>query len=271
MMPKLDIQTENFIDTVPTELEKDTFSTLVLQGGTNEVSNLDVSGNVGEKIETLKEEIRASSVKLFEIAEDSLKENSELKKVIILKRMFRCDTIKADPSQIKEKLSEFGNRVLDDLWLSKGCPKNIVVAQQHLEFEGNLRIQRFGLPSAKNYDGIHMRGKMAVQHYTGSLINILLNNLPNLNGPLKTPVNISQQQSQPPRTFASVLKTGLKSAQPKLVGRDVPASGDWRVPVGQNVQSRAPGVGKNRNINNYQYNIPTSNMFSNLGNFAQGN
>ena len=55
----------NFIETVPTELEKDTFSTLVLQGGTNEVSNLDVSGNVGEKIETLKEEIRASSVKLF--------------------------------------------------------------------------------------------------------------------------------------------------------------------------------------------------------------
>ena len=61
-----------------------------------------------------------------------------MEKVIIVKRMFRCDTIKADPSQIKEKLSEFGNRVLEDLWLSKGCPKNMATRiknNYHIKFK----------------------------------------------------------------------------------------------------------------------------------------
>ena len=139
---------KNFMETVPRELEKDDFSTLIIQGGTNEVSNLDVSGDIGPKIETLKEEIKASSTKMFNIAEDSLKNNNGLEKVILLKRIFRCDNNQSDPSQIKAKLSEFGNRVLDDLWLSKGCPKNIIIAQQQLECEGDLRVQRFGMPSS---------------------------------------------------------------------------------------------------------------------------
>ena len=46
---------KNFSEIVPKELKKDTFSTLVLQGGTNEVSNLDTSGsNSIEGIEALK-------------------------------------------------------------------------------------------------------------------------------------------------------------------------------------------------------------------------
>ena len=48
---------KNFSDIVPRELEKENYSTLILQGGTNEVSNLDVSGNVLEKIEVLKQEV----------------------------------------------------------------------------------------------------------------------------------------------------------------------------------------------------------------------
>ena len=105
---------------------------LILQGGTNEISNLDVSGNISVKMEAMKEEVKASSVKLFNLAENSLKENKGLEKVIILKRVFRCDTIKDDPCQIK-----YGNRVLEDLWLSRGCPKNIVITGQPLECEGD--------------------------------------------------------------------------------------------------------------------------------------
>ena len=46
---------KNFIDTVSTELESDNFSTLILQGGTNEITNLDVSGNDAiKRIEVLK-------------------------------------------------------------------------------------------------------------------------------------------------------------------------------------------------------------------------
>ena len=90
--------------------------------------------------------------------------------MVILKRIFRCDTLKNDPNQIKNRLS--------DIWLTKGCPKNITIAQQPLECDGNLRLSRYGSPSAKGSDGIHMRGVMAVQHYTGSFVNFLLENLP---------------------------------------------------------------------------------------------
>ena len=154
---------------------------MILQGGTNEVSNLDISGNAGERIETLKEEIKVSSEKLFCIAEKSLEENKSLDNVLIFKRIFRCDTLKNDPTQIRSKLSDFGNRVLDDLWLTKGCPKNIKIVEQPLKCQGDLRVSRFGFPSAQGYDGVHMRGKLAVQHYTGSLINVVLDALTNSN------------------------------------------------------------------------------------------
>ena len=176
--PKARIPAKNFVEIVPNELKKDDYSTLIIQAGTNEVSNLNVSGSTVDKIESLKQEIKSSSEKIFSLAEKSLSENKELKKVIILKRIFRCDSLKDDPNQIKNKLSEFGNRTLDDIWLTKGCPKNITIAQQPLECDGNLRLSRYGSPSAKGYDGIHMRGAMAVQHYTGSFVNVLLENLP---------------------------------------------------------------------------------------------
>ena len=131
--PKARFPAKNFTEIVPKELSQDCYSTLVLQGGTNEVSNLDVGGNVSDNIENLKDEIKKSSERTFELAQRSLKENNALEKVIILKRIFRCDPLKNDPTQIRSKLSEYGNRVLDDIWLSKGCPDNIILAQQPLE------------------------------------------------------------------------------------------------------------------------------------------
>jgi hypothetical protein len=209
--PKAKIPSKNFTEIVPRELKKDNVSTLVLQGGTNEISNLNVSGNISEKMEAMKEEIRVSSLRLFNLAEESLKEHEGLEKVIILKRIFRCDTVQDDPSQIRAKLSEFGNRVLEDIWLTKGCPKNIVISHQPLECDGDLRISRYGFPSTKEYDGIHMRGKMAIQHYTGSVINVLLDNLTEFEATIKIPVSISQ-----PTTYASVLKNDISSQQSKL-------------------------------------------------------
>ena len=91
----------NFEEIVPKELSVDKYTTLVLQGGTNEISNLDVSGDVGPKIEAMKNEVKVSTTKLYSIAETSLKENPTLEKVIILKRIFRCDPLNKDPQGMK--------------------------------------------------------------------------------------------------------------------------------------------------------------------------
>ena len=142
-----------------------------------------------------------------------------------MKRIFRCDTEKSDPSNLKNKLSEFGNRALDDIWLSKGCPKNIEIVQQHLECEGNLRKARYGSNLSPKYDGIHMRGEMAVQHYTGSFANFLLDTLPQFNNS-KNRINITPSHIQPPsysRSYSDSVKNGRtrthNNAQPQFVTR----------------------------------------------------
>ena len=147
--PKARYPEKNFMEIVPEELKKDRYSTLILQGGTNEVTNLDTTGNVGDKIESLKEEIKVATEKLFNIAEQSLANNPELENVVILKRIFRCDIQQNDPAQIKNKLSEFGNRVLDDMWLTKGCPKNIIIAHQPLECQGEAKSPDLANPQPK--------------------------------------------------------------------------------------------------------------------------
>ena len=57
-----------FVDIVPQELEKNEYSTLLLQGGSHEITNLDMSLN----IESLKQIVKQSSISLFNLAEKSL-------------------------------------------------------------------------------------------------------------------------------------------------------------------------------------------------------
>ena len=221
---------KNFCTIVPKELEKENYSILVLQGGTNEVSNLDVSGNVGQKIESLKNEIRTSSEKLFSLAQKSLKENKCLKKVIILKRIFRCDLLIEDPSQIRNKLSEYGNRVLEDIYLSKGCPDNISISYQPLECHDALRALRYGQPTARNYDGVHLRGNLAVQHYTGSIVNVLIDTLPNLAH--KPTINIlpptdSYAKTQFPQRNSAPAHSSRGERQPVPPTASTPAGNPW--------------------------------------------
>ena len=241
---------QNFKDIVPLELKKKIFSTLILQGGTHEISNLDVSGpDVVSRIEELKNEVKESSTKLFKLAEESLEENKDLKRVIIFKTMFRCDTLENDPSQLKAELSEYGNRVLDDMWLSMGCPKNIHIVKQDLDCPpGELRFQRFGSPSNPAYDGIHLRGVQAVQHYTGSIVKCLLKVIPNCAtfrpNPVK-PMNVKEQRfNHTPRYWQN--QPNYIQAQPQRVPRasnsypyqhhtrnvTTPATGANRTPVG---------------------------------------
>jgi hypothetical protein len=259
--PKARVPSKNFTDIVPKELKNENVSTLILQGGTNEVSNLDVTGDIGVKMEAMKEEIKISSEKLFILAEESLKNNEGLEKVIILKRVFRCDPVKNDPSQIRDKMSEYGNRVLEDMWLAKGCPKNIVIASQPLECDGPLRISRYGYPSSREYDGIHMRGKMAVQHYTGSVINVLMDNLCGFEASPRIPLNKPQHS-----TYANVVKNGQNKTtfQPST---QAGFNGNFKKTTGLNSDTgytRQSTTGTNETPlgGGYFYNVKTQNRFT---------
>ena len=163
---------------VPTELSKNRFDTLVLEGGVNEISNIDTSQDFIANIDVWKQKVATDSINIYELAEESLAKHQHLKKVIILKRIFRCD------DTAKESLSKYANSVYDDIWIRKGRPSNICIADQQLECHGNLRSVRYGHPQYDNYDGVHMRGRLSTQHFTRSIIDVFTAVYPEL---LNTP------------------------------------------------------------------------------------
>ena len=83
-------------------------------------------------------------------------------------------------SELNAHLSEYGNRVLEDLWLRKGRPNKVVISHQQLECEGELRTQRYGSRNNPSYDGIHLRGQLGTQHMTKTFIQMLVQIYPHL-------------------------------------------------------------------------------------------
>ena len=110
-------------------LKKDSPDILVLQAGSEEITNIDVNSALSDKnnsIESYKqvwaEKVKQDSESLLSIAEEAIKQNENLN-VVVVKRPPRYDKKSADPVNIKRKLSQFANNVFDQAWFSKGGPK----------------------------------------------------------------------------------------------------------------------------------------------------
>ena len=168
----------NFTKVLPERLTKKNYDTLVLQGGCDEISNLKIGKEfTAQDVSIWEDKVSKSRTKLYNLAEKCLAETPNLKTVIILSSLPRYDSEDDDPNSIKAKLNNFGNAVYNRLWMQKGCPQNIKIQDQKLECQGPLRIKRFGNPgmvghNGKPWDGIHLRGALAVRHYTSSAARI---------------------------------------------------------------------------------------------------
>ena len=78
---------KNLMKVVPERLMNKEYSTLVIQGGCNEISNLKITKDINVK--HCEEKVRKSRTKIFNLAQSCLKNNPCLKKVIILKSLPR--------------------------------------------------------------------------------------------------------------------------------------------------------------------------------------
>ena len=106
------------------------------------------------------------SENLFNVAEKVLETKPNIK-VVIIKRLPRHDPLHQDPLHIKQSLSEYANSFYNQLWFKKGGPKNIhVVNFDGIESSGYLKDIIYAKSSAPNYDGIHLRGRAAMRHFT---------------------------------------------------------------------------------------------------------
>jgi hypothetical protein len=196
---------KNFSEVVPSQLSSDNFDWLGMQGGSVEISNIDTSLDPREHMEYWKQQIHIATETMFNIARDALKNNPNLKKVVIMKRVPRYDTIGQD-DDIKANLTKYGNSLYDKLWLDAGCPKNIFIGEHNLDCYGGLREMRYGKEDMQTYDGIHLRGKLGEAHYTTSVLSGFKLAFPYLqNIPTKQPQssNTTQNRNSPTQQVKS--------------------------------------------------------------------
>ena len=251
---------KSFMKVVPERLTKKNYDTLVIQGGCNEISNIRLnSESTAANVKGWEEKVQKSRTKMFTLAQSSLENNPSLKKVIIVKSLPRYDPQNSDPNQIKAKLNQFGNTLYNTLWMQNGCPSNIIIVDQHLECQGPLREKRFGNPAFRGYDGkpwdgIHMRGRLAVRHYTNSLIRILSELSPSLTNYHNTCEQTRYQDRQQYNYSQGGQKNNFQYQQSSQKRRT------WHG------QRQTGGQGYNGKRND-GYNVKVSNRFSNLGNF----
>ena len=158
-----------------------------MNSGPNEISNLNLKDDYNSNIDYWRQQLFLSSKHTFDLAMNSIKNNPNLRKVVIVKRPKRFDPT------IAAHLSEFGNSVLDDLWMRYNCPRQIVVAKMDIECEGADMAQSYGTPGSPGFDGIHLRGPQAVPYMTRAFVKMLTDNFPLLKSGSSAPLPMNQK------------------------------------------------------------------------------
>ena len=147
---------------------------LILQAGTMELNNIKVNEAMMDTTKDIEEhkkewfkKAEEDSLELFKIAEEACKKKRDLK-VLIIKRLPRFDRTSQDIIGIKSELSVFANTVLDQQWIKQGRPSNIKIVEMQLNVDRSdyLRDLIYGSRSSGDFDGIHLRGRGAVRHFS---------------------------------------------------------------------------------------------------------
>ena len=195
----IDEHAKSFDTVVPEVVETEDVDTLVLQGGSIEITNIDVNQSIMDSKRDIEEEKRGwfsqaeeDSKKLFKLAEDALKRKPSLK-IIIIKRLPRYDRSSQDILGIKSEISNFANLVLDQEW----SPKNMHIVELNLiQGSNNLRSLIYGSPKYNHVDGIHLRGPGAQRHFTYRAAQAIKQALGYALRPVKNAVETARQFQQ---------------------------------------------------------------------------
>ena len=190
---------------------------------------------------------------MISAARNIIPRNPAVEKVLILDRTPRFDPQSVDPSNLKPKLSEYGNLVLREEHNKSDVKDKIVICSHSLPdvFQQNL----FGHPESNGFDGIHYAGVDGANHYTRSVCNILQKFINKDSRELHNhTIPRSVHSSQPTWTFSTTSKHS-PAAPPPLA--KPPTKPDSVV-----VDIESPTVTEPQ----FFYSVPTYNPFTLLGN-----
>ena len=152
---------KNFKDVVKRKLENqgcDIYDTLVLSAPTVDITNLDTSQlSTNQSTQYFQDKIKESSKNMFSLAEKSLLENPNLKKVVLMEHPPRFDEQNVDPLSLKPKLAKIANSKLGELWLNSELKNKIFIGQHSLESSGTgeSHYDRYSDWNTGHYDGVH--------------------------------------------------------------------------------------------------------------------
>ena len=169
---------KNVTDVTKKELAKnvhnDGIDVLVLSAPTVDVTNLDTSKlRPSDNIEFFKQEVINSSKNMISVAENALRSNNELKKVVIMCHPPRFDTKEVDPLSLKHSLAKIANANLHQVWLDSPLKDKIFIGEHKLDCSNKTHLLRFTDERTQYYDGIHLFSKSGKRAYTESVLSIL--------------------------------------------------------------------------------------------------
>ena len=165
---------KNFIDVIDHEINKGSFNTLVIGGGSVDISNLDTNTDPEKNIPALRETVIASAHKLFSIAETVLSNYPAIRKVVLMKRTPRYDPAENDPMSLKPQLSSLADSVSFGIWCDSKFKDRLILGGQDIPSSDIEHRDVFGNPQEQDYDGLHMRGPAGRTFLTRSIQKVLM-------------------------------------------------------------------------------------------------
>ena len=175
---------QNYSDVVKSRLQhpgREDFEVLIMSAPTVDITNLDAKSHLTEEEQDkLNYEAKLSSQNMFSLAERSLSDNPNLKKVVILEHPPRFDLPDSDPYSVKPGLAKLANIHLGQLWLNSSFKEKIVIGRHSLESSGagTAHFRRYQNRFTGRYDGVHLYGQTGHTDYTNSIKTILSLALP---------------------------------------------------------------------------------------------
>ena len=168
--------------------------------------------------------------------------------MLILDRPPRFDPVATDPANLKPILSEYANEVLRVELENCDVKEKITICAHHLPKQFNQTL--YGHPERSGFDGIHFHGSHGQRFLTQSICNILQSHLtqhsrePHNHPCHRAPYSSTDNPSYvpPPVLLPFASDIAKKTTKPETVAIDI------------------------EDDTEYCYTIPTSNLFSLLGN-----
>ena len=164
---------QNFLDVIDKELTKGAFDTLVIGGGSVDISNLDTYNEPEKNVPELRGKAIDSAQKLFSLAEASLQSHPTLRKVILMKRTPRYDPTEGDPLNLKPQLSSLADSASFGFWCDSPFKDRIILGGQDIPTGDEHHYDVYGSHEDSEYDGLHMRGPAGLSFLTNSIQKVL--------------------------------------------------------------------------------------------------